>query len=229
MSIWSRISETLTSLGGSVSEFLQRFATGGSTSPEKSVAFTIGMIALGAKMAKADGVVTGDEIKAFKDVFHIRPEELENVARVFNLAKQDVAGYESYARQIARLFSAKHGILEDVLDGLFHIAKSDGLVHERELEYIKTVSTIFGFGAHEFSRIQARHVTMHRQDAYEVLGLDATATDAEIKSRYRALVRVNHPDRHIAAGVPEELIAIATERLATINAAYDKIARERGL
>ena len=104
MSIWTRIAEALASIGDSVGAFLQAIAARNPTPPEKSVAFTIGMIGLGAKMAKADGVVTEDEIKAFKQVFHIPDGELAAVARVFNLAKQDVAGYETYARQIAKLF-----------------------------------------------------------------------------------------------------------------------------
>ena len=103
MSIWTRIAEALASIGDSVGAFLQAIASRNPTPPEKSVAFTIGMIGLGAKMAKADGVVTEDEIKAFKQVFHIPDGELSAVARVFNLAKQDVAGYETYARQIAKL------------------------------------------------------------------------------------------------------------------------------
>jgi DnaJ like chaperone protein len=228
-SIWSRITEVLTSLGDSVSEFFRRASSGLSGPPEESVAFTIGMIALGAKMAKADGVVTNHEVDAFRDVFHIPPEELGNVARVFNLAKQDVAGYESYARQVANLFSAKHDILEDVLDGLFHIAKSDGIVHERELHYLEKVATIFGFDEREFTSLKARHIHRPADDPYGILGIDPGATDQHIRARYKTLVRDNHPDRHIAAGMPEELVAIATERLAAINAAYDRIARERGL
>jgi DnaJ like chaperone protein len=228
-SIWSRITEVLAAIGDSISEFFQRLTSGLASPPEESVAFTIGMIALSAKMAKADGVVSMQEIRAFKDVFHIPPEELANVARVYNLAKQDVAGYESYARQVAKLFWAEHEILEDVLDGLFHIAKSDGVVHDRELHYLERVAAIFGFDAREFAGIRARHVHTPADDPYGILGVSPGAPDREIKARYRTLVRDNHPDRHIAAGMPEELVAIATERLAAINAAYERIARERGL
>src|SRR5215212_2214426 len=128
MSIWTRVIEVLGEFGGSVIEFLSRLASFGREpqAPERSIAFTIGMIALGAKMAKADGIVTANEITAFKQVFHVPPEELKNVAFVFNLAKQDVAGYDAYARQLARLFKGKPAMLEDILDGLFYIAKADG-------------------------------------------------------------------------------------------------------
>ena len=226
MSIWARIADTLATIGDSIGPFLRQLASREATPPEKSVAFTIGMIALGAKMAKADGVVSAVEVRAFKQVFHIPEGELAAVARVFNLAKQDVAGFESYARQIARLFDKGSGLLEDVLDGLFHIAKADDAVHPSELAFLESVATIFGFPPGEFARIQARHVTL-ASDPYAVLGLERGASADAIKRRYRQLVREYHPDRHIAAGVPEEMINIATVRLQKINEAYDQIMAER--
>jgi DnaJ like chaperone protein len=229
MSIWARVSQSLNSIGGSISDFFQRFASGSSEPAETSVAFTIAMIALGAKIAKADGVVTGHEVAAFKDVFHIAPKDLKHAARVFNLAKQDVAGYDQYARQVAKLFAGRPQILEDVLDGLFHIAKSDGVLHDRELKYLSDVAAIFGLTVQDFTSIRARHVHLEADEPYMVLGLDPSASDETIKARYRQLVRDNHPDKHIAAGVPEELVTIATEKLTSINAAYDEIARERGI
>jgi DnaJ like chaperone protein len=230
MSVWTRITEVLGVFGESIIGFLNRVGTPGELlSPERSVAFTIGMIALGAKMAKADGVVTVDEITAFKEVFHIPPEELANVARVFNLAKRDVAGYDAYASQVARLFADQPQVLEDVMDGLFHIAKADGRIGERELEYLARIGEIFGFSERDFVQIKARHMHLPKDDPYVILGVDPGLPDAELKRVYRKLVQANHPDRHIAAGVPPELIDIATERLAAINAAYEAIARARGL
>ena len=231
MSIWTRIIEGLGSVGGSMLEFLDALSRGGREppDPEKSIAFTIGMIALGAKMAKADGVVTGPEVAAFKEVFHVPPEDLANVARVFNLAKQDVAGFDSYARRVGRLFARRPEVLEDVLDGLFHIAKADGRVHDGEMEYLKSVAQHFGFAERDFARVKARHVRPANDDPYIILGLTPGASDDQLKQRYRRLVRENHPDRHIAAGLPRELIALATEKLAVINNAYAQIARARGL
>lgn len=193
------------------------------------IAFTIGVIALGAKMAKADGVVTRDEIDAFKQTFRVPPGEAHNVARVFNMAKEDVAGYDAYARQLANLFKNHRDTLEDVLDGLFHIAKADDIVHPKEMDYLRSVAEIFGFDDAEFARIQARHVTASLSDPYVVLGMDRSASDAEIKRHYRKLVAENHPDKVIARGVPEEFVEIATQKLAAINAAYDRIEKERGL
>lgn len=222
MSIWARIAEAIASIGESVGAFLQKVVSRNPTPPEKSVAFTIGMIGLGAKMAKADGVVTEDEIRAFKQVFHIPEGELATVARVFNLAKQDVAGFETYARQIAKLFDARSGVLEDVLDGLFHIAKADNAFHPGEHGFLKRVAEIFGFSDADFARIRARHVDVS-DDPFLILGLAPGSPPDEVRRRYRELVREHHPDRHIAAGVPEEMVEIATRRLQKINEAYDRI------
>jgi DnaJ like chaperone protein len=231
MSVWTRIAEVLGDVGDSIMAFLAGVARfrRETPPPERSIAFTIGMIALGAKMAKADGMVTIHEGDAFKEVFHVPPEEVQNVARVFNLAKQDVSGFDAYARQVKRLFGARAQILEDVLDGLFHIAKADGRLNDRELDYLSKVAEIFGFGEREFVRIKARHMQLPKDDPYEILGIEPGLSDLELKRHYRRLVLANHPDRHIAAGVPAELIEIATKRLAAINEAYAEIAKARGL
>jgi DnaJ like chaperone protein len=205
MSIWARIAESISATSYSIGGFLAKLARSRATTPEKSIAFTIGMIALGAKMAKADGAVTQGEINAFKQVFHVPQSELAAVARVFNLAKQDVAGFDSYARQIARLFKTKSPILE-------------------EMDFLEAVAGIFGFSESEFETITLRHVG--ETDPYRILGLDHHALPATIKQRYRKLVRAHHPDRHIAAGVPKEMIALATGRLQRINEAYGRIMKE---
>jgi DnaJ like chaperone protein len=193
-----------------------------------SVGFTVAMIALSAKMAKADGVVTTDEIIAFRELFDVPPNEERNVARLFNLAQEDIAGFEVYAKKLADLFPYDRKTLLDILDGLFHIAKADGVVHESEIGYLSRVAEVFGIDDREFSRILARHV---RNDGnpYEVLGLGPEASDGELKSHYRREVQETHPDRLIARGVPEEFVRIANDRLAALNEAWAKICAERGI
>jgi DnaJ like chaperone protein len=196
---------------------------------ENQVAFTVGVIALGAKMAKADGVVTMDEVNAFKEVFKVPEGEMKNVARVFNLAKQDVAGYEAYAEQLATMFKGNRKLLEDVLEGLFHIAKSDDAMHPQEEQFLAQVAKRFGITETEFSYIKARHVIASKRNPYDVLGVKPGVANDELKSQYRKLIAENHPDKLIARGVPPEFIAIATEKVATINEAYGQIAKERGI
>jgi DnaJ like chaperone protein len=195
----------------------------------KQVAFTIGVIVLGAKMAKADGVVTKDEVQAFREVFHVPLEEVKNVARVFDLAKKDSRGSEPYAKQLAMMFQNNPAVLEDLLDGLFHIAKADNVYHPAENEFLQNVASIFGFSKAEFDRIRAGHVGMDESDPYAILGVPLDASDDNLKSRYRKLIREHHPDTLIAQGVPQEFIEVANEKLAVINDAYDRIAKERGL
>ncbi len=221
MSIWSRISDFAQTVGDSISGTLEGFS-GGSKPPEKSVAFTIGMIALGAKMAKADGVVSAAEVAAFSQVFHVPEKDRAAVERVFNLAKQDIAGFETYAGQVAKLFGQKSHVLESVVDGLFHIAKADNVIHPRELDYLEKVADIFGFTGNDWLRIRSRHVAL-KDDPFEILGISADAKPAEIKKRYKALVKELHPDKQIAAGVPAEMVKLATDRLARINKAYAEL------
>jgi DnaJ like chaperone protein len=196
---------------------------------ENQVAFTVGVIALGAKMAKADGVVTMDEVNAFKEVFKVPEGEMKNVERVFNLAKQDVAGYEAYAEQLATMFKGNRKLLEDVLEGLFHIAKADEHLHPNEEQFLHQVAKRFGFTDTEFSYIKARHVIASKRNPYDVLGVKPTITNEELKSHYHKLVAENHPDKLMARGVPKEFVAIATEKIAAINEAYGQIAKERGI
>jgi DnaJ like chaperone protein len=217
MSIWQRITGAVQEVGSSIGGFF-----GGPVAPEKSVAFTIGMIALGAKMAKADGTVSGAEQSAFAQVFQVNESDRVAVQRVFDLAKQDTAGFETYAKQVAGLFESGSHMLENVLDGLFHIAKADGAVHEAELEYLARVADAFGFDQKAFGRIRARHVLI-ADNPYDVLGVSPDTPFAEVKKMHRSLVRELHPDKHIASGMPQELVVIATERLARINEAFDRI------
>src|SRR6478672_5842553 len=185
---------------------------------ENQVAFTVGVIALGAKMAKADGVVTMDEVNAFKEVFKVPDGEMKNVA-----------GYEAYAEQLAVMFKGNRKLLEDVLEGLFHIAKADEVLHPREEQFLQQVAKRFGISDTEFAYIKARHVTAAKRNPYEVLGIDPSISNDGLKSQYRKLVADNHPDKLIARGVPKEIDAAATEKIAAINEAYGQIAKERGI
>ncbi|HEX3672994.1 MAG TPA: DnaJ family molecular chaperone [Rhizomicrobium sp.] len=193
---------------------------------DPGIAFTIAVIALGAKMAKADGVVTADEEAAFARVFRVPPQEEANVRRIFNLARADTAGYEIYAGQIARLFRGNPAMLEDIIDGLFEIAKADGVLHPGELAFLERVADIFGFAPNVFRRIRASHFP-DAADPYVILGVSYEANEEELHRSYRLLVKENHPDSLIGRGVPPEFVKLANDKLSAINAAYEKIRKER--
>jgi DnaJ like chaperone protein len=235
MSIWGKI-------GGAAAGFLAGGPVGaaigvvaghvlvdrlaGANASEPGVAFTIAIIALGAKMAKADGVVTAEEEAAFARVFRVPPQDEPNVRRLFNLARADTAGYEIYAGQIARLFRDNPAVLEDILDGLFEIAKADGVFHPGEQAFLERVAEIFGFSPNVFRRIRASHFP-DAGDPYVILGVSYEAGEEEVRHTYRLLVKENHPDRLIGRGVPPEFVKLATDKLAAINTAYEKIRKER--
>ncbi len=232
MSIWARIGDFIASLSSSaragITDVVEALRTvfQGDAELRRRVAFSVAMIALSAKMAKADGVVTQDEIRAFREIFSVPPEEERNVARLYDLARQDVAGFEYYAQRLAGLCGTGHencAMLEDILDGLFHIAKADGLLHERESWFLKRVSEIFRIDEAHYQTILARHLDLGASDPYRVLGIERDRPFADVRAHYRRLIANNHPDKLIARGVPEEFVRIATSRVAAINAAYETI------
>lgn len=193
-----------------------------------SVAFTIAVVALSAKIAKADGIVTQVETEAFERVFKMPEGEAKNVQRIFDLAKKDVAGFESYARQIASMLVDEPQLKRDVFEGLFHIAASDGVLHRDEEAQLRRVSEIFGLSDLDYRSVRALFVH-DPNDAYTVLGVKPDVDDETLKSHYRQLVRENHPDVLIARGVPDTFLEMATRKIAAINSAYEQVAKERGL
>lgn len=195
----------------------------------KQTTFAIAVVVLSAKMAKADGTVTRDEIEAFKQIFHVPPNEIKNVGRLFDQARKDSNGFEPYARQVAKTFQGNPAVLEELLGGLFHIAKADGVAHPAEVEFLTRISEIFGFDSATFERMKVAHLGADMDDPYVVLGTDRGATDAEVRSAWRTLMREHHPDTLIAQGMPEDFVEVATEKVATINAAYDQICKQRGI
>ena len=194
------------------------------------VDFTAAIIGLGAKLAKADGLVTTDEVAMFSRVFRVAPADEEAMRRVFNIARQTVLGYESYARRIAKRYSHRPCLLEGVLDGLFRIAASDGTITADEHDYLESVAILFGFSEDKFRRIRASHLGPEADDPYVVLGVRSDATFEEIRAAYRRLMLENHPDTVTAAkSAPREFEPVAHEKSAAITTAYARIRSERGI
>lgn len=191
--------------------------------------FAAALIALSAKMAKADGLVTSDEVIAFRQIFSVPPEAEKDVAKLFDMFRETTLGYESYAKQIARKFRCCPFVLEDVLDGLFHIAKADGVVTDEEEKFLHTVSDIFGFSTREYRRIRASRLGREPDDPYLILGIDESISDDDLKTAFRRMASNNHPDRVLARGLPVELQELANAKMAMINLAYDKIIAERAV
>lgn len=226
MSLWSRINDALAALrsGESLADIFDRLRA----PPERSVAFAIAVIALGAKMAKADGQVTRDEVTAFREVFHIAAKDEAGAAKVFNLARQDAAGFEAYATRIHAMFRSQPETLTDLLEGLFHIAMADGFYHPNEDAFLEEVAHIFTIPDREFRALRARFVPDAQPDPYTVLGVVPQMALDDIRQAWRKLVRENHPDAMMARGVPEEAVRLAEKRMIDINRAWEEIRATHG-
>ena len=223
MTLWSRIAQAISALAigeglGTLFDSLRR-------NPERSVGFTIAVIALGAKMAKADGLVTRDEVAAFRRVFTIPKGEEASAAKVFDLARQDVAGFDAYARKIRAMFKpSDRDVMIDLMEGLFHIAVADRQFHPAEEMFLRSVAQIFGLDDPCFRSLRARHV---QDDPYAVLGVDPSAPDAAVRKAWREAVKASHPDVMLARGVPAEAVKLAQDRLRALNAAWEEISKAR--
>lgn len=191
----------------------------------RKVAFTVAVIALSAKMARADGVVTSAEINSFRSRVQIPEKDLHRVGQFWDLARQTQDGFEAYARQTASLFGPKSAILEQLLDLLFTITRSDGRITAPEWAYLQQVATIFGYEEEEFARLSDIY-SGENPPPHLVLGVPEDASLQDIRMAWRTLAAAHHPDKLIAAGMPEEFVQAATDRLARINHAYDTLSRQ---
>lgn len=220
MSIWAKITNAISMLAKG--EPLAKIFSKLRTPPEKSVAFTIAVIALGAKMAKSDGSVKKEEVKVFRRIFHIPESEVAAAGKVFDLARQDVAGYDVYARRIRKMFGERHQTLLDLMESLFYISLADGEYHPKEDEFLQNVNEIFGFSHRDFLKLKARFVEVE-MDPHEILGVEPYSNIKEIKRAYKYKVLEYHPDKLIARGMPEEAIKLAQTKLSQINNAYEQL------
>lgn len=228
MSIWSKLGTIANSVGSAGAGLFERGLelVAGNEESRREMAFSMAVVSLSAKMAKADGVVTADEVQSFWERFDVDAADRKNVGRLFHLAQQDVAGFEAYAERIRRLFPDRPDLLEDIIDVLFNIAAADGVLHEREQAFLDRVADIFELDPVVYHKIQARYVVAET-DPYEVLEADPSMSYAELRQRYIELVGKYHPDRLLARGVPAEFVRIGNDRLAEINTAWEAIARQR--
>ena len=196
---------------------------------QKQQIFAFSVIILSAKLAKADGTVTKDEINAFKEKFRIPSNELPKVSKIFNEAKKTVYGYKPIADQVGTIFSNNKIILEELLNNLFYIAEADGNISINEIEVLKSIAKSFQLNEQEFQRIFHARLNDKESDPYKVLGCSRDESDSEIRKKWINLSKEHHPDNLISKGMPQEFIDQSNKELAAINLAYDKIKQQRGI
>lgn len=225
---------------GSVSNLRLPFSADPLLSPARVAAllgrkdqlFAITVVVLAAKLAKCDGPVKREEIAAFRRQFRIPPESVKEVGRIFDVARDSPEGFEPHAEQLGNAFAENKGTLEDVLMMLFQVARADGPVNKAEHAFLSVVHRAFGLDQAAWDRARgasSRRPMAEEQDAYSVLGVRREISNEELRAVWKKLMREHHPDVLAARGVPKEFIEKAAEKVARINAAWDRIKRERGI
>ena len=205
------------------------FRNPGSQFNKQQGIYAIGLVVLSAKLAKADGRVTKDEIAKFKKIFQVPKENMGQVGAIWNEAAQTSAGFEPYAQQLRDTFYHSPQMLEQIILGLFEIGYADHELSDPELKYIKKVSQIFGIDQNTFKRLRNSRPEFVKEDPYKVLGVKKSQSIVEIKKTYRNLARKNHPDIVRAKGITDKgLIKKAKENFQRINDAYEQILKIRG-
>ena len=211
-------------IGGSFDRSARKFSSSNQISQQqKQNVFALCIIVLSAKIAKADGQVTKEEIYTFKEKFNIQAEEMSEVSKIFNEAKKSSFGFKNIADQVGNLFSDNKVLLEQLLNNLFYIAEADGLTSINELEVLRSISQSFHFNETDFQRIFHSRLNNKESDPYKILGVTREDSDNNIRKKWIKLSKEHHPDYLIAKGMPKEFIKEANKELSSINLAYDKI------
>ena len=216
-------------IGGSFDRSARKLSSSNQISQQqKQNVFALCIIVLSAKIAKADGQVTKEEIYTFKEKFNIPEEEMSEVSKIFNEAKKSSFGFKNIADQVGNLFSDNKVLLEQLLNNLFYIAEADGLTSINELEVLRSISQSFHFNETDFQRIFHSRLNNKESDPYKILGVTREDSDNNIRKKWIELSKEHHPDYLIAKGMPKEFIKEANKELSSINLAYDKIKELRG-
>ena len=216
-------------IGGSFDRSARKFSSSNQISQQqKQNVFALCIIVLSAKIAKADGQVTKEEIYTFKEKFNIQAEEMSEVSKIFNEAKKSSFGFKNIADQVGNLFSDNKVLLEQLLNNLFYIAEADGLTSINEVEVLRSISQSFHFNETDFQRIFHSRLNNKESDPYKILGVTREDSDNNIRKKWIELSKEHHPDYLIAKGMPKEFIKEANKELSSINLAYDKIKELRG-
>ena len=208
-------------LGGKISR--SRTNRGFRASAQSQRIFALSLIVLSAKLSKADGQVSREELIAVKDKLKIPENEIDEVGKIFNRAKDESTGYEPYAKQIAQFYQGNINILEEVINILFYIAESDGKVSSAELDMIENIAKIFGLTQVQFNSIKESRKGSDKLNPYVVLESKPDDDLQSIRKNYLRLSKENHPDLLLSKGVPQEVIDESKNKMRAINSAWDQI------
>ena len=208
-------------VGGKISRARSQSGLGSYANPQQ--VFALSLIVLSAKLSKADGQVSREELIAVKDKLKIPENELDQVGKIFNKAKEESTGYEPYANQIAQIYRGNLNVLEEVINILFYIAEADGNISKSELNMIENIARIFGLNEKQFNSIKESRKSSEKLNPYIVLESSPDDNIENIRKKYIKLSKEHHPDLLISKGVPEEVIEESKRKMRAINSAWDQI------
>ena len=209
-------------IGGKISRAKSRGANFGSFAQPQQI-FALSLIVLSAKLSKADGQVSKEELVAVRDKLKIPDNEIEQVGKIFNKAKEESTGYEPYAQQISQIYKNNLNVLEEVINILFYIAEADGNISQSEMNMIQHIAEIFGLNDTQFNSIKESRKSSDKLNPYIVLGCNPDDNLQNIRKKYLKLSKEHHPDLLISKGVPQEVIEESKKKMRSINSAWDKI------
>ena len=185
--------------------------------------FALSLIVLSAKLSKADGQVSKEELIAVKDKLKIPENEIDQVGKIFNKAKNESTGYKPYAEQIAQIYKGNLNVLEEVINILFYIAEADGNISQSELVMIEDIARIFGLNESQFNSLKESRKSSDKLNPYIVLESNPDDSLTEIRKRYIKLSKEHHPDLLLSKGVPPEVIEESKKKMRSINSAWDQV------
>ncbi len=209
-------------IGGKISRARSRSSGFGSFAQPQQI-FALSLIVLSAKLSKADGQVSKEELIAVRDKLKIPDNEIEQVGKIFNKAKEESTGYEPYAQQISQIYKSNPNVLEEVINILFYIAEADGNISQSEMNMIQHIAEIFGLNNTQFNSIKESRKSSDKLNPYIVLGCNPDDNLQNIRKKYLKLSKEHHPDLLISKGVPEEVIEESKKKMRSINSAWDQI------
>ena len=209
-------------IGGKISRARSRSANFGSYAQPQQI-FALSLIVLSAKLSKADGQVSKEELVAVRDKLKIPDNEIEQVGKIFNKAKEESTGYEPYAQQVSQIYKNNLNVLEEVINILFYIAEADGNISQSEMNMIQHIAEIFGLNDTQFNSIKESRKSSDKLNPYIVLGCNPDDNLQNIRKKYLKLSKEHHPDLLISKGVPQEVIEESKKKMRSINSAWDQI------
>ena len=209
-------------IGGKISRARSAAGNFGTFAQPQQI-FALSLIVLSAKLSKADGQVSKEELIAVKNKLKIPENEIEQVGKIFNKAKQERTGYEPYAQQIAQIYKNNPNVLEEVINILFYIAEADGNVSKSELDMMQHIAQIFGLNQVQFNAIKESRKSSDKLNPYIVLESKPEENLQTIRKKYLQLSKEHHPDLLISKGVPQEVIAESKKKMRAINSAWDQV------